>query len=186
MKRAFLIAACGLVLAAFGAACNDDEADSESSASQESIDVLSERVQHNEMFAAFISIGNIPLHDMDEALNETGTIEPSYVPDTREFVRIMGVTDWSTDLSTDAETLRQSGIDLLAALEDADVEAAKPLATEVHEGWHDFSDMVLEETAGDLPPEEGGPEPHGEEEGTPVADETPDDHGSNASPEATP
>jgi len=58
-------------------------------------------------------------------------------------------------------------------LEDADVEAARPLATETHDSWHDFSEAVFAHVAEDLPTEEGGPEEHEEKEETPDAEATP-------------
>lgn len=166
-----------LALAVAGAACSDDEpntVDGSSNVSQETVDQLNERMERNEMLLAYISIGNIPLHAIDETLNgEGGAIEESFTPDVREFVRLMALTDWNDELAAEAETVRQTGLDLLAALEDADVEAAKPLATEVHEGSHDFQEKVFAHVAEGLPPEEGGPEPHDEEEGTPAPDESP-------------
>ena len=179
MRRRVALAAALITILASGviaSACDDDNpetATGTSSASQQSVEELSERVDSNEMFFAYISIGNIPLHAIDEGLNGGGVIEETYTPDVREFVRIMALTEWDPELAEEAETVRQSGIALLAALEDADVEAAKPLATEVHEGWHDFSETVFAHVAEGLPPEEGGPEAHDEEEATPAADETP-------------
>jgi hypothetical protein len=154
------------------AACNDD--DDTSSASQQSVDELNARMERNEMLFAFTSIGNIPLHDIDEGLNDGGEIEESYTPDVRTFVRIMALTDWNDELKVDAEAVRQTGLELLAALEDADAEAAKPLAAELHESAHDFSEAVFAHVAEGLPPEEGGPEEHEEEEEeTPAAEATP-------------
>lgn len=177
-KRAAVAAALvSLILVGLiASACDDDSTDSASgttSASQETVEQLAETVAENDMFFAYISIGNIPLHAIDEGLNGGGAIEETYTPDVREFVRIMALTDWDEELAEEAETVRQSGIELLAALEDADAEAAKPLATEVHEGSHDFFETVFAHVGEGLPPEEGGPEPHEEEEGTPAADESP-------------
>lgn len=166
-----------LTLAVAGAACNDDgsnTADGSSNASQQTVDQLSDRMERNEMLFAYISIGNIPLHEIDDTLNgEGGPIEATFAPDVREFVRIMALTNWDDELAAEAETVRQAGLDLLAALEDGDAEAAKPLAPGMHNGWHDFSEKVFAAVAEGLPPEEGGPEPHEEEEGTPAAEATP-------------
>jgi hypothetical protein len=77
---------------------------------------------------------------------------------------------------------------LLHALEDDDAEAAAPLATELHDGWHDFDAGVQTELFGDLPPDAGGVEEHGEEmEGTPHAEGTTEaDHDEDAEETATP
>ena len=61
-----LIAAVAIPALMLGAvACNDD-ADSESSASQESIDETNARVQRNEMLWANLALQQQPLHDFDE------------------------------------------------------------------------------------------------------------------------
>lgn len=176
-RRAAVAAVLFSMLALVGAACSDDgpnTAGNSSNVSQERIDQLNERMERNEMLFAYISIGNIPLHEVDETLNgEAPAIEETFTPDVRTFVRLMALTDWSDELAEEAESVRQSGIALLSALEDADVEAAKPLATQVHDGWHEFSETVFAAVAEGLPPEEGGPEEDDDEESTPAADQSP-------------
>ncbi len=168
-----VIAAALLSVIALAVACSDD-VETDNNAQQSDVDTLTARVDRNEMLFAYISIGGIELHAIDETLNDGGAIEESYVPEVRKFVRLMRLTEWDSELAEEAETVRQSGISLLAALQDADVEAAQPLATDVHEGSHDFMEKVFGHIAEDLPPEEGGPEEHEEEaEESPAAGETP-------------
>ena len=177
-----------LAVAATVVAC-DEEADSEDSASQESIGQLDARVQYNEMMVYWLSIGDAGLHDMDEGLNDTGAIESDYIPNTRKAVRLFAVTDWPDDMQADAAALEATAVELLQALSDDDGEAAAPLAAELHDAEHEFSETVQADLFGGLPPDAGGVEEHEEEaEGTPAAGETPgaDDHGDEPEESATP
>ncbi|MEX2246451.1 MAG: hypothetical protein WEC75_07165 [Dehalococcoidia bacterium] len=176
-----LLAALVSVLALFAAACDDNEATSSSTPSQQSVDALAARVERNEMLFAVITIGTLPLHNMDEALDAGGPIESNFIPDTREAIRLLALTDWSSDLADEADLVRIHAVDLLAALEDDDVETAAGHAHDLHEGAHDFSAAVWAVLAASLPPDAGGEEEHEETEGTEEAG-----HGDEASPVATP
>jgi hypothetical protein len=160
-KNVLLIGAVIAALGMFAAAC-DDEADSESNAQQSDITAINERIQRNEQMNALLSLGTLGLHAMDEDLNETGVIDPSYARNTTTALRILEVTDWG-DHAEQAETTRQAGIDVLAALDVEDADAAAAAATELHDGWHDLEAGVWPDILGDLPPEEGGVESHDEE-----------------------
>jgi hypothetical protein len=193
MKNAVLAALFVSVVALAGAACNDD-ADSNSSASQAEITEVSNRIQRNEMLYALTTLSTLGLHAMDESLAE-GTIDSSFARNTRTAIRMFALTNWDATLQEDAETLRGHAVDLLAALNDEDVEAAADAAHELHEGEHDFSDAAWAIVAKDLPPDAGGVEEHEEEPaGTPGAEGTPsastteaaDDHGEEPTTEATP
>jgi hypothetical protein len=174
VKHLLVAAAIVPLLGIMAVACDDDpEAESESSASQESIDTLSARVQRNEMMFYTTAIRDAQLHAMDEDLNETGVIESSYIPNTRGAVRLLALTDWPADLQEEADALHDTAVELLHALEADDAETAGPLATELHEAEHDFNGMVTNEVVADLPPDEGGPEEeHGGGSETPAAGET--------------
>jgi hypothetical protein len=186
ISRTFIaLALVSLIAVAFAAvACDDEAADSESSASQESIDEVTARVQYNEMMVYWLTIGDAGLHDMDEGLNDTGVIESEYIPNTRKAIRLFAVTDWPEDMQADADAVEATAVELLHALEDDDAEAAAPLATELHDGWHDFDAGVQTELFGDLPPDAGGVEEH-EDEGTPAADETPEEDHDEEEPAET-
>jgi hypothetical protein len=184
-RKASIVVAVVALVAALAAACTD-EADSESSASQESVEQISARVQRNEMITALLAIGALPLHDMDVAIAD-GTVESNFIPDTREALRLLALTDWAPALAADADALRRQAADLLAALRDDDVAAAAEPAAALHEGWHQFEGEAWNVVAADLPADEGGPEEddHGDEEPadgmTPAADsEAPADAGDDA------
>jgi hypothetical protein len=200
-RTALVVLAVVALIGALTAACTDN-ADSESSASQESVEQVMARVQRNEMITTLLTIGDIPLHDMDESI-AAGTIESNFIPDTREALRLLALTEWDSALADDAEAIRASAAELLAALRDGDVDAAAEPSAALHEGWHQFESDAWDVITADLPPGEGGPEPeeddHGEGGMTPTADETPgddhggetpaadatdDDHGDDAPPEA--
>jgi hypothetical protein len=180
IKRALLTTCAIGALALSAAACNDDGDDAESNdnASQESIDALALRVERNEQLFALTAMGQLGLHDMDEGLNDTGTIESSYTPNTRRAVRLLALTDWG-QFQDDAEDLRAHAETLLTALQDEDIEAAKDAAHELHEGEHEFSRAVMNELVKDLDPDLGGPEIEEESSETPA-----DGHGTEESPEA--
>jgi hypothetical protein len=179
MKFALVALAVTSALALFAAACSDDDnktASGSSTASQASVDDLAATVQQNAEMFALITIGAIPLHDMDETI-AAGTIDPKFVPNTRTTVRVLALTDWDSSLKADADTVHGHAVDLLKALEDGDVEAAKDPAHELHEGWHEFSDEAWAVVAKDLPPDAGGVAPdEDEEETTPAAGTTPAAH----------
>ena len=193
VKHLLVGAAIVPLLALSAYACSDDnDAESESSASQESIDTLAAEHQMSSMMYSIIMMDGLGLHDMDDGLNETGEIDASYVPKTRTLIRLTSLTDWDTTVADDADALNDASVELLAALEDGDAEAAKPLATEVHDLEHDFSAAVWEILAADLPADAGGVEDHDEggADETPAAGETEegDGHGDGdqAEPDATP
>jgi hypothetical protein len=175
-KRALFMTCAIAALAVGAAACNDDgdDAESNSTASQESIDALSATVTENEQFSSLLAFGTLGLHAMDEDLNETSVIESNYAPNTTKLIRILALTDWG-QFQDDAEDLRAHAEALLTALHDEDIETAKTEATAVHDGEHDFNKLVMNELVKDLDPELGGPdlEEHGGGSATPGADETP-------------
>jgi hypothetical protein len=176
-----LVAVVALPLLAITAyACADDnDAEGESGASQESIDALATSHQMSSMMYSSIMMSSLGLHDIDEELNATNEIDPGYVPAIRTLVRLTSLTDWHSSLDEDAEALNASSVAFLQALQDGDVEGAKPLAGEVHDLEHDFSGAVWEIVAADLPADAGGVEAHGddEEEGDDHGDAEEDDHG---------
>jgi hypothetical protein len=168
-RRGMLFALAAIALAVGAAACRDDDADSESSAQQGDVDALTARVQRNEVLLALKTLGDLPLHDMDESI-QGGEVGDRFLPNARTAVRYLAITDWPDSLDADASALQGHAAALVRALDDGDVEAAKEPATELHEGWHDFSSAAWLEIGEGLP-EEAGVEPH-EEEGTPEADGT--------------
>ena len=148
----FALAAVGVLVTA--AACGDDEADSNSSAQQSDIDTINATIQDNEVLFAIKAVGDLPLHDMDEAIN-AGTVEDNHLPTARDAIRYLGLTNWPASLEEEAKEVEDAAIALAAALDEGDTEAAKQPATDLHEGWHEFEDKAWEEIGEDLPPEAG-------------------------------
>jgi hypothetical protein len=181
LKNVLLSAALIGALGLFAAAC-DDDAETQNNAQQSDIDAVTARIQTLEMREALLTLGTLELHGMDEALNETGVIDPSYSRNTTTALRVLSTTEWGAH-DEQAEAVRQAGIDLLAALHDEDVEAAKTAATELHVTEHELSNAVWADILGDLPAEEGGVEEHDEAAATPAAGETPADEGDHAAEE---
>jgi hypothetical protein len=152
-----MVVAAMLGLAA--TACGGNNARSESSASQSSIDELAARVQQNQMLNAAITISGLPIHEMDTAA-QGGKIDNKYVPTARMLVRVTALTDWVPDLAGDATKMHGDGVALLKALDAGkDIDAIKPLSQAVHEDWHTFTDKVWNVVAKSLPADEGGPRP---------------------------
>jgi hypothetical protein len=82
------------------------------------------------------------LHAMEESINQENTIDPG-IPGTVERIRgLMVLTAWPEELQDDAIALEDTLASFAAALAEDDVEAAKPLATQVHEQQHDLSHAV--------------------------------------------
>jgi hypothetical protein len=166
-----LLLAVAAMLALAAAACGSNNAQSESIASQASIDELAARVQQNQMLNAAITISGLPIHEMDTAA-QSGTIDNKYVPTARMLVRVTALTDWTPDLASDAMKMHDDSARLLKGLDAGeDIDAIKPLSQAVHEDWHTFTEEVWNVVAKSLPADEGGPRP------TPTA-------GASASPES--
>ena len=162
MKRlstgAVLLAAA-VLLAVAAAACGGNDAKSESSASQASIDTLAARVQQNEMLNAVIVISGLPEHEMDTAA-QGGKIDNKYVPTARMLVRMTALTDWTPELASGAQKLHDSSLALLQALDAGkDVGTIKPLSQKAHEDWHMFTDEAWDVVTKSLPADAGGPRP---------------------------
>jgi hypothetical protein len=174
-KRAAIAAALvmSLSIGFIAAACGDDNntASSSSNASQASVDDLSARLQQDEMLNALVTIEALKLHEIDDGI-QAGKPDERAVPDVRKFVRVMALTNWTADLKEEARKVHDSGVELLKALEDGDVDAAKGPSDEAHEGFHDFADKAWNVVVKDLPPDEGGPEQH-QDDATPAAGATP-------------
>ena len=81
-------------------------------------------------------------HAMDETINGEGTIPSTYVATVNRVVRLLSVTPWSPELAEQATAFRAALAEFSAVLESQDIEAAKPLATRVHEEQHDFSHAI--------------------------------------------
>ncbi|TAK55960.1 MAG: hypothetical protein EPO22_14040 [Dehalococcoidia bacterium] len=154
-----LVLTAVLVLAVAAAACGGNDAKSESSASQASIDQLATRVQQNEVLNAVIVITGLPEHEMDSAA-QGGKIDNKYVPTARMLARMTALTDWTPDLAPGAKKLHDSSLALLAALDEGkDVAAIKPLSQKAHEDWHMFTDEAWDAVTKSLPADAGGPRP---------------------------
>lgn len=171
LKRVLVLCVIAPVLGLVAVACSDD-ATSENSAQQSDIDTLGAQVQDNEVLFAIKAIGDLPLHDMDESIN-AGTIGDRDLPNARSAVRYLAITDWHDSLEEGAADVQDAAERLVNALDDGDVEAAKQPATDLHEGWHEFSDAAWEEIGEHLPPEAGVGTEHEEGGETPTAGGTP-------------
>lgn len=156
-------------------ACDDGDTETATgttSASQGSVDELSARMQQNEMLFALVSIEALELHEIDDSVQEGAPLERA-VPDVRKFVRIMALTNWESELATEADDVHDLGVAWLNALDEGDVEVAKGPSGEAHEAFHEFAENAWNVVVKDLPPDEGGPDEHDEEEGTPASEESP-------------
>ena len=176
LRRSLFIAAFVAIAGLIAAGCSSDNktdtASGSSNASQASVDDLSARIQRNEMLFATFSLSALPLHAMDTSI-ASGTVESTYVPNARSAVRLLALTNWDSSLKAEADTVRGHAVDLLKALDDGNIDAAKDPAHELHEGYHDFSDKVWAILAKDLPADAGGVAPDDEDASTPAADATP-------------
>ncbi len=102
---------------------------------------------HGEVNLADIAIAQYILdtagfHGMDEALNETGVIEPSYLSAANRVAKVVGATTWPEDLHGPVEAFQTALTEFAAALEADDAETAAGLAPAVHETQHDLSHAI--------------------------------------------
>lgn len=81
-------------------------------------------------------------HGMDEALNESGEIDPSYLGAVNRTHKVLANTRWPEELSAEAASLVGLLSEFAAALEADDAEEAARLAAEVHGAQHDFSHAI--------------------------------------------
>lgn len=81
-------------------------------------------------------------HGMDEGINGDEGIQSSYAGTVTRVSRLLSVTPWPADLAEEATTFQATLAEFAEALANDDVEAAKPLATRVHEEQHDFSHNI--------------------------------------------
>jgi hypothetical protein len=116
------------------------------------------------------------LHDLDVRLNEEGEIMPYDRGQLLRIVRLIAVVDWPESLAEDAEALGLVLEELAAALGDDDLEAAAPLATEVHDLQHDLSLDVGRWLAEKLDADEDEHDSHGHSHDHGAAEETEDHH----------
>jgi hypothetical protein len=79
---------------------------------------------------------------MDEALNETQTVDPAYLRSVTRVRKIVSQTAWPEELHEQAEAMADALARFAAALEADDGAAAAELAAEVHTVQHDFSAAI--------------------------------------------
>lgn len=101
-------------------------------------------------------------HGIDEALSETGEIDPAYASAVTRVARVVGSTQWPHDLSESAGHLLEVLTELQTALSEDDAEAATPLAGMAHDHQHDFSATITAWLSGEMSME--GEHEHSEDE----------------------
>ena len=92
-------------------------------------------------------------HAIDESINDDGEVPADAATVARKAQTIVNLTDWPDDLDGDADSLEGIFASLATELEkdEPDMTAAGELATQAHDGLHDFSHEVwahLEQEAG--------------------------------------
>ncbi len=171
LKRVLILGVVAPMLGFASVACSD-EATSENSAQQSDIDTLSAQVRDNEVLFTIKAIGDLELHELDEQI-QAGDIGDTTLPNARNALRYLALTDWPDSLTEEAATVQDAATRLVAALDDGDAEAAKQPATDLHEGWHDFSGKAWAAIGEDLPPEASIDDEHDAAEESPHDAETP-------------
>lgn len=187
LRRVLVLGVLGAFLVIGAAACSDDSTEGNSSAQQSDIEATNARVQRNEVMFANKVIADLPLHDMDVSIN-AGEVGDDYLPNARDVVYIIGVTNWPTELEERAASVQEAAVALVDALDAGDTEAAKQPATDLHDAWHDFEHEAVAYTAegSDLPPEAGIEDDHESGGETPAADSTPAADGAETEGATTP
>jgi hypothetical protein len=155
-----LLVAAALLFGVAATACSDsDNASSSNNASQQSVDQLSTRVQQNEMLTAWLALQPLPMHDLAETL-DAGTIDPQYVPTLRTAIRVLALTNWTSDIKPDATQYHDDAVTLLQGIESGKAAAdLTDAADAVHDDADAFKITLGNTVAKDLPQDAGGPVP---------------------------
>jgi hypothetical protein len=159
-KQAIAIVAILAIATAIAAACGGGSAknvDSSTAASQQSIDQLTTRVQRDEMLNAWVTISNLPMHDLDAAL-QGGKIDGKYLPALRTLIRELALTGWSSELQQPMAKFHDDAVALFQGLNAGkDAAALKDLSSAVHKDADAFGSTAGDVVAKDLPADAGGP-----------------------------
>lgn len=82
------------------------------------------------------------LHEIDERLNGEGLIEPGDAGVVNRVNSLLTVTAWPEELQAQVGLLKETLNQYAEALANDDLEAAKPLSTQVHDQQHDLSHAI--------------------------------------------
>ena len=93
-------------------------------------------------------LDTVGFHDLDESINKESTIQPQFLGMVRHSQRLVAMTAWPEDLQEEVKTFQDTLESYAVALENDNVDAAKPLATQAHDQQHDLSHAVGEWLAG--------------------------------------
>ena len=89
-------------------------------------------------------------HAIDDALSETGEIDPATVSAVAHVARMVASTQWPDELAEDAGHFSEVLMDFEAALSEDDAEAATPLAGMAHDHQHDLSAAITTWLSGEM------------------------------------
>jgi hypothetical protein len=160
MRFSMLVAAAALAGAAIASACGSSSSNNNSTGSpQAASDDLAARVQQDEMLNAWVTISALPIHALDESL-QGGTIDTKYVPTLRTLIRVLALTNWTSDVAPVTQKYHDDAVALFKALNAGETaDQVKDLSAALHEDSHSFGPTVGNAVAKSLPADAGGPEP---------------------------
>jgi hypothetical protein len=197
MKHFPLLILALVVLAAVGAAaCADDSSDA--SADADEIARVEELAVKAQVTAAMATYRVEGLHNIDDESQKASEIQPGWAGPIDRMHQVTVGTQWPDELTGMADDLATGLEEASAALDAEDLETYKAAIGEAHGAWHDLEHDAYAFIGGHEMDDSAG---HGES--TPAASEDPggnrseapspgatttnagDDHGEDASPEAT-
>jgi hypothetical protein len=175
-KIMVLLGALLLLGAGFAAACSSSDTDD----LEERLDAVEAQLAemntgeegHTDnaaILGALLALRSAGLHELDEATNDEGTIPDGAAGGVSFALVGMNAVEWPDDLAEAAADLTAKLEALSTALESEDAEQVAGPAAEVHEAWHDFDHDASAAISGGHDEGEGD-----HEEGTPMADMTPE------------
>jgi hypothetical protein len=169
MRFTMIAAVAALAGAAIASACGSSSSNNNSTGSpQAASDDLSARVQQDEMLNAWVTVSALPIHDLDTTL-QGGKIDGKYVPTLRTLIRVLALTNWTSDVAPVTQKYHDDAVALFKALNQGQTaDQAKDLSAALHEDSHSFGPTVGNAIARNLPADAGGPEPT-KAPGTPAA-----------------
>jgi hypothetical protein len=142
---ALFIAACG----------GDDDNGASAQVEQEQFDALREQVTKTSVLAAMTVFRVEELHQLDEDVSAASEIDSSWEGRVTRMKRATAGVDWPSDMREMADTLLDKLTALETALKNEDLDAAKTLAPEAHDAWHDLEHDAYPFIAGESHGEEG-------------------------------
>ena len=103
-----------------------------------------------EVSVAQYVIDTAGFHNIEDAIAETGEIDPTYASSVTRVALIVGSIPWPHDLAEGADNLLEALLEFQSVLIEDDTDAALLLASIVHDHQHDLSTAITAWLSGEM------------------------------------